>query len=81
MEKKGMSIQTKNRVAYISALCTVLFALFCGVLMYTKSDQILPLMLGIGALLYGPVCFAFYLIEVAKGLFKAEDDEEKTETE
>ena len=48
-------------------------------LIYKQSDQALPLILGIGALIYGPLCFILYLIEVAKGVFKNDDDEDEEE--
>lgn len=77
MQKKEMSIATKNKVAYIAAICTVLFALFSGWLMCQQSDQVLPLILGIGALVYGPLCFILYLIEVARGVFSSGDEDEE----
>ena len=60
-------------------IVNVLLTLFFGVLIYKQSDQALPLILGIGALIYGPLCFILYLIEVAKGVFKNDDDEEEEE--
>lgn len=77
MHKKEMSIATKNKVAYIAAICTVFFALFSGWLICQQSDQALPLILGIGALIYGPVCFILYMIEVARGVFTADDEEDE----
>lgn len=80
---KGMSVERKNKLANISAIFTVVITLFFGVLYYTQSDNVLPLLLGIGALIYGPLCFIFYLVEVAKGVFRHDDEEieEVVETE
>lgn len=66
MEKKGLSLEAKHKMANITAVCTVLLTLFFGVLIYKQSDQALPLILGIGALIYGPLCFILYLIELQK---------------
>ncbi len=77
MSKKEMSVATKNKVAYIAAVFTVFFALFSGWLMLKQSDQALPLILGIGALIYGPLCFILYLIEVARGVFSSDGDDEE----
>ena len=76
MERKELSISTKNKIATIAAICTVLFALLSGVMIYNQSDNVLPLILGIGALIYGPLCFVLYLIEVARGVFKQSDEDE-----
>ncbi len=82
MEKKGLSLEAKHKMANITAVGTVLLTLFFGVLIYMQSDKVLPLILGIGALIYGPLCFVLYLIEVARGVFKNDEDEaEDTETE
>ncbi len=77
MSKERMSVATKNKVGNISAIVTVIFTLFSGWLIYIQSDNALPLILGIGALIYGPLCFIFYLIEVAKGVFKHDDEIEE----
>ena len=79
MGKKGLSLEAKHKMANITAVCTVLLTLFFGVLIYKQSDQALPLILGIGALIYGPLCFILYLIEVAKGVFKNDEDEDEEE--
>ena len=47
MEKKGLSLEAKHKMANITAVCTVLLTLFFGVLIYKQSDQALPLILGI----------------------------------
>ena len=52
MEKKGLSLEAKHKMANITAVCTILLTLFFGVLIYKQSDQALPLILGIGALIY-----------------------------
>ena len=79
MEKKGLSLEAKHKMANITAVCTILLTLFFGVLIYKQSDQALPLILGSGALIYGPLCFILYLIEVAKGVFKNDEDEDEEE--
>lgn len=81
MKKRELSIATKNKLAYIAAIFTVFFALFSGWMIHNQSDQALPLILGIGALIYGPLCFILYIIEVARGVFRGdeEDIEEKVE--
>lgn len=76
MSKKELSITTKNKLAYIAAIFTVFFALFSGWLIHGQSDQALPLILGIGALIYGPLCFILYIIEIAKGVFTGGDEED-----
>lgn len=77
MEKKGLSLEAKHKMANITAVCTILLTLFFGVLIYNQSDNLLPLILGIGALIYGPLCFVLYLIEVAKGVFRHDEDEDE----
>ena len=79
MSKEKLSIATKNKIGNISAVFTVLFTLFSGWLIYIQSDNALPLILGIGALVYGPLCFIFYVIEVIKGVFKRDEEAEETE--
>ena len=81
MEKKGLSLEAKHKMANITAVCTVLLTLFFGVLIYKQSDQALPLILGIGALIYGPLCFVLYIIEVAKGVFRHHDEDEDEDAE
>ena len=81
MGKKGLSLEAKHKMANITAVCTILLTLFFGVLIYKQSDQALPLILGIGALIYGPLCFILYIIEVAKGVFKHDDEDEEAEAD
>ncbi len=81
MEKKGLSLEAKHKMANITAVCTILLTLFFGVLIYKQSDQALPLILGIGALIYGPLCFVLYIIEVAKGVFRHDDEDEDEDAE
>ena len=69
-----MSPEKKTKIASISAVATVLFALLVGVLTFTQSNHVLPLALGIGALLYGPICFIAYLLEIKKGVFTVGED-------
>lgn len=76
MKKRELSIDTKNKLAYIAAIFTVFFALFSGWMIHNQSDQALPLILGIGALIYGPLCFILYIIEVARGVFRGDDEED-----
>mgnify|MGYP000943494429 FL=1 len=77
MNGKEMTPERKTKVAYIAAILTVCFAAFVGVLTANFSNDVLPLILGIGALSYGPICFVAYLFELRKGVFKIENDEVK----
>lgn len=81
--KKEMSLAARNRLAYIAAAITVIFAIASGVMLYVQSDNVYPLILGVGALIYGPTCLIFYIIEIVKGVFKGneDDDPEAVETE
>ena len=81
--KKEMSLAARNRLAYIAAAITVIFAIASGVMLYVQSDNVYPLILGVGALIYGPTCLIFYIIEIVKGVFKGnkDDDPEAVEAE
>ena len=74
--KKEMSLAARNRLAYIAAAITVIFAIASGVMLYVQSDNVYPLILGVGALIYGPTCLVFYIIEIVKGVFKGNEDDD-----
>ena len=74
--KKEMSLAARNRLAYIAAAITVIFAIASGVMLYVQSDNVYPLILGVGALIYGPTCLIFYIIEIVKGVFKGNEDDD-----
>ena len=74
--KKEMSLAARNRLAYIAAAITVIFAIASGVMLYVQSDNVYPLILGVGALIYGPTCLIFYIIEMVKGVFKGNEDDD-----
>lgn len=74
-----MSVEQKNKFADIVAVFTVCFAIFVGILTASASNYILPIILGAGALIYGPLCFILYLIEVKRGVFDVDDEEEVEE--
>ena len=74
--KKEMSLAARNRLAYIAAAITVIFAIASGVMLYVQSDKVYPLILGVGALIYGPTCLIFYIIEIVKGVFKGNEDDD-----
>ena len=74
--KKEMSLAARNRLAYIEAAITVIFAIASGVMLYVQSDNVYPLILGVGALIYGPTCLIFYSIEIVKGVFKGNEDDD-----
>lgn len=74
-----MSYEKKNKLANIVAVLTVLFAIFVGVLMAVRSNDLLPIILGTGAFIYGPVCFIAYLVEIKKGVFKVDDASKEVE--
>lgn len=74
--KKEMSLAARNRLAYIAAAITVIFAIASGVMLYVQSDNAYPLILGVGALIYGPTCLIFYIIEIVKGVFKGNEDDD-----
>ena len=74
--KKEMSLAARNRLAYIAAAITVIFAIASGVMLYAQSDNVYPLILGVGALIYGPTCLIFYIIEIVKGVFKGNEDDD-----
>lgn len=61
-----MSYEKKSKFAYIVALFTVIFATCVGIMTATFSNHVLPLILGTGALCYGPVCFILCLIEIKR---------------
>lgn len=74
--KKEMSLAARNRLAYIAAAITVIFAIASGVMLYVQSDNVYPLILGVGALIYGPTCLIFYIVEIVKGVFKGNEDDD-----
>lgn len=74
-----MSVEQKNKFADIVAVFTVCFAIFVGILTANASNYILPIILGAGALIYGPLCFILYLLEVKRGVFDVDDEEEVEE--
>ena len=74
--KKEMRLAARNRLAYIAAAITVIFAIASGVMLYVQSDNVYPLILGVGALIYGPTCLIFYIIEIVKGVFKGNEDDD-----
>ena len=74
--KKEMSLAARNRLTYIAAAITVIFAIASGVMLYVQSDNVYPLILGVGALIYGPTCLIFYIIEIVKGVFKGNEDDD-----
>ena len=74
--KKEMSLAARNRLAYIAAAITVILAIASGVMLYVQSDNVYPLILGVGALIYGPTCLIFYIIEIVKGVFKGNEDDD-----
>ena len=74
--KKEMSLAARNRLAYIAAAITVIFAIASGVMLYVQYDNVYPLILGVGALIYGPTCLIFYIIEIVKGVFKGNEDDD-----
>ena len=74
--KKEMSLAARNRLAYIAAAINVIFAIASGVMLYVQSDNVYPLILGVGALIYGPTCLIFYIIEIVKGVFKGNEDDD-----
>ena len=74
--KKEMSLAARNRLAYIAAAITVIFAIASGVMLYVQSDNVYPLILGVGALIYGPTCLIFYIIEIVKGVFQGNEDDD-----
>ena len=74
--KKEMSLAARNRLAYIAAAITVIFAIASGIMLYVQSDNVYPLILGVGALIYGPTCLIFYIIEIVKGVFKGNEDDD-----
>ncbi|MGN0702346.1 MAG: hypothetical protein ACI4KL_04115 [Lentihominibacter sp.] len=74
--KKEMSLAARNRLAYLAAAVTVIFAIASGIMLYVQSDNAYPLILGVGALIYGPTCLIFYIIEVVKGVFKGNEDDD-----
>ena len=74
--KKEMSLAARNRLAYIAAAITVIFAIASVVMLYVQSDNVYPLILGVGALIYGPTCLIFYIIEIVKGVFKGNEDDD-----
>ena len=79
--KKEMSLAARNRLAYIAAAITVIFAIASGVMLYVQSDNVYPLILGVGALIYGPTCLIFYIIEIVKGVFKGNEDDDPESVE
>jgi hypothetical protein len=76
-EKKGWGPEKKTKASYIIAVLTVLFAIFVGVLVANFSNDALPIILGTGALIYGPACLIAYLIEVRQGVFRESDEAEE----
>ena len=81
MGRKELSIEARNKLAYIAAVITVIFALGSGVMLYVQSDKLYPLILGIGALIYGPFCLLMYIIEIARGTLKGDGEESENDAE
>lgn len=76
MNKKELSLEARNKLAYIAAVITVIFAIASGVMIYVRSANAYPLILGVGALIYGPLCLAFYIYEMARGVLKGDEGSE-----
>lgn len=72
-----MSEKKKQKMAYLWAILTLLATCLVGGLVSNFSDQVLPIFLGSAALLFGPVTGVLYLIEVKRGVFRVEEDEQK----
>ena len=73
MDKKTES--RKQKLAYFWTAATVVASIIIGAGVITHSAQVLPLVLAIVAILFGPVCGVLYLMEIKKGVLAVDDDE------
>ena len=71
-----MSEKKKQKLAYIWAILTVIATCFIGFLVANYSNQLLPIFLGCAALLFGPITGVLYLLEVKRGVFNVDEDEQ-----
>jgi uncharacterized membrane protein len=67
--------QKKQSAAKILAILTIIISIFLGAGFITGM-LVLPVFLMVINLLFGPVTLFFYFREVAKGVFRVEDEED-----
>lgn len=67
----------KQKIAYCWAILTVIISLIVGAGVLSSSTQVLPLVLAIVAVLFGPVCGILYIMEIRKGVLSADNSEEE----
>ena len=65
----------KRKLAYFWAIVTIIACILVGVGVIMHSNNVLPLFLAVGGVLFGPVCGVMYLIEIKNGVLNIEDDE------
>lgn len=68
--------EVTNRLALIWALIVVAVSLALAILVAIGSDQLLPLFLSTAVLFFGPVTAVLYILEVKKGVFNVDRNEE-----
>ena len=65
----------KMKIGELLALGVLVMYILIGALTLNLSDIVLPAILFIVCLLFGPVTLVFYLIEVKKGVFRVTEEE------
>lgn len=68
---------SKQKIAYFWAILTVVISIIVGVGVLSSSTQVLPLVLAIVAVLFGPVCGILYIMEIRKGVLSVDASEEE----
>ena len=58
----------KRKLAYFWAIVTIIACILVGAGVIMHSNNVLPLFLAVGGVLFGPVCGVMYLIEIKNGV-------------
>ena len=66
----------KRKLAYFWAIVTIIGCIIVGAGVIMHSDNVLPLFLAIGGILFGPICGVMYLIEIKHGVLAMDEEEE-----
>ncbi len=66
----------KQKLAYFWAAITVIVVILLAVLLPVAGGKFMLIFLGIANLIFGPICAILYIMEVKKGVFNVDDEEE-----
>lgn len=67
----------KQKIAYLWAVLTVIISIVVGTGVLSSSTQVLPLVLAVIAVLFGPICGILYIMEIRKGVLSVDNSEEE----